>query len=155
MLSHLSCVWPFAILWTVALQVLLPTEFSRQVYWNRLPFPSPGDLSDPGIEPWSLIVPALADGFLTTSTTWGAHENNNTTLNLLQYCFCLMFWFFGHEARGILTPLSATQSLPFAPEGEILTTGPPRKFTFCLEWVRGRYYVIVSCVERKEKTTEL
>ena len=31
-------------------------EFSRQEYWSRLPFPSPGDLSDPGIEPWS---PAL------------------------------------------------------------------------------------------------
>ena len=50
-------------------QALLPMEFSRQEYWSRLPFPSPGDLSDAGIEPWSLIVPALADGFFTTSTT--------------------------------------------------------------------------------------
>ena len=37
--------------------------FSRQEYWSALPFPSPGDLPDPGIEPWS---PALqADSLLT------------------------------------------------------------------------------------------
>ena len=37
--------------------------FPRQEYWSELPFPSPGDLSDPGIESMS---PALADGFFTT-----------------------------------------------------------------------------------------
>ena len=36
-------------------------EFSRQEYWSGLPFPSPGDLSDPGIEPVTLSSPALAD----------------------------------------------------------------------------------------------
>ena len=41
-------------------------EFSRQEYWNGLLFPSPGDLSDPGIEPTSLVSPALA-GVLFTS----------------------------------------------------------------------------------------
>ena len=40
--------------------------FSRQEYWNRLPFPSPGDLPHPGVEHRS---PKLADGFLTTGTT--------------------------------------------------------------------------------------
>ena len=34
-------------------------EFSRQVYWSRLPFPSPGDLSNPGVELVSLVSPAL------------------------------------------------------------------------------------------------
>ena len=38
-------------------------EFPRQEYWSKLPFPSPGDLPDPGIEPGS---PALAGGFFTT-----------------------------------------------------------------------------------------
>ena len=42
--------------WTVARQAPLSMEFSRQDYWNGLPFPSPGDLPDPGIEPGS---PAL------------------------------------------------------------------------------------------------
>ena len=46
--------------------------FSRQEYWSGLPFPTPGDLSNPGIEPTSLTSPALAGGFFTTSTTWEA-----------------------------------------------------------------------------------
>ena len=37
--------------WTVAHQASLPKEFSRQKYWSGLPFPPPGDLSDPGIKP--------------------------------------------------------------------------------------------------------
>ena len=44
-------------------------EFSRQEYWSGLPCPLPGDLPDPGIEPESLMSPALADGFFTTNTT--------------------------------------------------------------------------------------
>ena len=45
-----------AILWTVALQAPLSMGFSRQEYWSGLPFPSPGDLPDPGIR---LRSPAL------------------------------------------------------------------------------------------------
>ena len=37
--------------WTIALQAPLSMGFSRQEYWDRLPFPSLGDLPDPGIEP--------------------------------------------------------------------------------------------------------
>ena len=42
--------------WTVACQAPLSMEFSRQEYWSGMPFPSPGDLLDPGIE---LGSPAL------------------------------------------------------------------------------------------------
>ena len=42
--------------WTVACQVPLSLEFSRQEYWSELPFPSPGDLPNPGVKPRS---PAL------------------------------------------------------------------------------------------------
>ena len=57
----LSRVQLFATPWTVAHQAPLSMEFSRQEYWSGLPFPSPGDLPDPGIEPGS---PALqADAF--------------------------------------------------------------------------------------------
>ena len=52
--------------WTVACQVPLSMEFSRQEYWSRLPFPSPGDLPYPGFKPTSLASPALAVGFFTT-----------------------------------------------------------------------------------------
>ena len=49
-------------------------EFSRQEYYSELPFPSPGDLPDPGIKPVSLMSPALASGFFTTSATWQVPE---------------------------------------------------------------------------------
>ena len=50
----------------MAHQAPLSLEFSRQEYWSGLPFPSPGDLPNPGIEPESLESLALSDGFLTT-----------------------------------------------------------------------------------------
>ena len=62
-------------LWTVACQVLQSMGFSRQAYWNGLPCLPPGDLPDPGIEPSSLMYPALAGGFFTTSATWEAHTD--------------------------------------------------------------------------------
>ena len=53
----------FATPWTVACQAPLPMGFSRQEYWSGLPFPSPGDLPDAGIEPKSLLSSALAGRF--------------------------------------------------------------------------------------------
>ena len=49
--KSLSCVWLFATPWTVDHQGPLFVGFSRQEYWSGLPFPSPGDLPNPGIEP--------------------------------------------------------------------------------------------------------
>ena len=66
--SSLSCVWLFVTPWTIACQVPLSMGFSRQESWNGLPYPSPGDLPNPGIEPMSLSSPALAGRFFTTST---------------------------------------------------------------------------------------
>ena len=47
--------------------------FSRQEYWSGLPCPPAGDLPSLGIEPMSLVSPALIGGFSPTSTTWEAH----------------------------------------------------------------------------------
>ena len=52
---------------TVAHQASLSMGFPRQEYWSGLPFPPPGDLPDPGIEPASLVSPALAGGFVMTA----------------------------------------------------------------------------------------
>ena len=52
----LSCVGLFPTPWTVAYKAPLSMEFSRQEYWSGLPFPSPRDLPDSGIEP---VSPAL------------------------------------------------------------------------------------------------
>ena len=60
----------FANPWTVTHQAPPSLEFSRQGYWSGLPFPSPGDLPDPGIKPVSLASPILARGFVTTEPRW-------------------------------------------------------------------------------------
>ena len=57
-------------LWIVACQTPLSMGFSRQEYWSELPHPPPGDLLDPGIEPASVVSPALAGGFFTTRNTF-------------------------------------------------------------------------------------
>ena len=58
-----------ATLRTVAHQVPLSMGCSRQEYWSGLPFPSPGDLPNPRIQPVSLLSPALTGGFFGTSAT--------------------------------------------------------------------------------------
>ena len=63
----LSRVQLFAASWTVAHQSPLSMEFSRQEFYSSLPFPTPGDLSNPGMEPVSLVSPALAGRFFTTT----------------------------------------------------------------------------------------
>ena len=69
MLSPVSRVRLFATLWTVACQAALSMGFSRQEYWSGFPRPPAGDLPDPGIEPASFTVPALAGRFFSTSAT--------------------------------------------------------------------------------------
>ena len=56
-----SCVIPVTP-WIVVHQAPLSMEFSRQEYWSGLPFPTSGDLPDPGVESVSLESPALAGG---------------------------------------------------------------------------------------------
>ena len=58
--KSLSRVQLFATPWTVVYQASLSMGFSRQEYWSGLPFPSPGDLPDPGIKPRSLALQADA-----------------------------------------------------------------------------------------------
>ena len=74
----------FATPWTVARQAPLSMGFPRQEYWSGLPFPSLGDLPDPGMEPMS---PALAGGFFTTSTTMVPQE-----WMFPNFVTCLFIW---------------------------------------------------------------
>ena len=57
--KSLSLVWLFATAWNVAHQAALSMEFSRQEYWSELPFPSPEDLPNPGVEPRSPTLQIL------------------------------------------------------------------------------------------------
>ena len=76
----LSHVQLFAIPWTVAYQAPRSMGFSRQEYW--LPFPSPGDLPNSGIELVSLASPAVAGGFFTS---WAIREAPGSFIFLLEH----------------------------------------------------------------------
>ena len=76
-----SCVHLFGTLWTAAHQPPLSVGFPRQGYWSGLPFPSPGDLPDPGIEPGS---PALQADSLPSETPGRSWEGE------IDYCICWM-----------------------------------------------------------------
>ena len=65
-------------------QALLSMGFSGQEYWSGLLCPPPGDLPNPGVEPESLMFPALAGGFFNTSTTWEGPK-----LSLVGACHCI------------------------------------------------------------------
>ena len=71
--KSLSHVQLFVTPWTVAYQASLSMGFFRQEYWSGLPFPSPGDLPDPGIEPGS---PALQADTLTSEPPGKAIERD-------------------------------------------------------------------------------
>ena len=71
-------------LWTLALQASLSMRILRQEYWSGLPYLLPGDLPDPGIEPITLISPALAGRFFTTSASWKETEPVNSKGNILK-----------------------------------------------------------------------
>jgi len=55
--------------------------FSRQEYWSGMPCPPQGDLPDPGVKPASLMSPALAGQFFTTSTSWEAQTETQCPIN--------------------------------------------------------------------------
>ena len=74
MLSHFIHVRLFVTLLTVTCEASLSMGLSGREHWSGLPFPSPGDLSNPGIKPSSLMSPALAGGYFTTNSTWEAQK---------------------------------------------------------------------------------
>ena len=88
--ESVSCVQLSVTPWSVALQVPLSMEFSRQEHWSGSPCPSPGDLPDPGIKPGS---PELqADSLLTvwaTKEAWfGLRDGFDLRIQIM--CICLV-----------------------------------------------------------------
>ena len=75
----LSHIWLFETSWAAAQQAPLSMEFSRQGNWSGFPFPTSGDLPNPGIKSMSLASPALASRFFTTET---AEKHTSTTFSL-------------------------------------------------------------------------
>ena len=101
--QSLSRVRLFGIPWAVVCQDPLSMEFSRQEYWSGVPFPSPGDLPDPGIKFGS---PAYEGGFFTF---WATREAQRLEYNCFQYCvsfYCTTKWIsYTHTAVFSLSDL--------------------------------------------------
>ena len=89
--QSLNPVWLFLTPWIVACHTPLPIEFSRLEYWNGLPFPPPGDLPDPEIEPMSPMSPAFTGSFCTTEPSRGPKLDQwqISRISYLRYC-CLI-----------------------------------------------------------------
>ena len=101
----LSQIWLYATLWTIARQGPLSMGFSRQEYWSGLPFPPPGNLPDPVIEPMSLTSPALAGRFLYHWATWLLYHLNHLN-SFSQYPFHdSQFYRWGNQGAGRLISL--------------------------------------------------
>ena len=83
-MKSLGRVGLFATPWTVGHQAPPSMGFSRQEYWSGLPFPSPGDLPDPGIEPRSPVLQADA----LTSEPQGSLYMFSLLKNWLRRLFC-------------------------------------------------------------------
>ena len=81
LLVNQSCV-TFVTQWIIAHQAPLPMGFSRQEYWSGLPFPSPGDLPDPGIEPWSPALQAVSFIVGRFFTYWVYYIQNNISVSV-------------------------------------------------------------------------
>ena len=107
--KSLNRVQLFATLWTIAQQAPPSMGFSRQEYWSGLPFPSPGDLPNPGIEPTS---PALQADALTSEPPGKPKNTGVGSLSLLQRIFLTQEsnWSLLH-CRQILYQLSYQGSL--------------------------------------------
>ena len=87
--------------WTVAHQALLSMGFSRQKYWSELPFPSPGDLPNPGIEPRS---PALEADTLTSEPPGNMQQWISTEISFQFFLHHLQarWWLFTKVLSEIL-----------------------------------------------------
>ena len=117
----LMCVWSRSVvsdsatLWTVAHQAPLSMGFSRQEYWSGVPFLSPGDLSDPGIEPRS---PALQADTLSSEPQGSLRT---VQLQLLQHYWlghrlgllCCWMVCLGNEQKSFCRFWDCTQVLHF------------------------------------------
>ena len=139
------------------------TVLPRQEYGSWLPFPTPGDLPDPGIKPMSLMPLALASGFFTTGATWEVPIKQFwIKVNCLCACMPSRVWLYDPmdcsppgssvhgipqarmlewvvmpSSRGSSRPRDQTQSLTSpALAGRFFTTAPPKLFLLAkVKWL--------------------
>ena len=109
--QSLRCIWFFATPWTVAHEALLSMEVFRQEYWSGLPFPSPGDLLNTGIEPRSLVFQADS----VSSVPPGKHNKQKQKPKAYdKFTLLSLFWGWkegeGYASVPMPMPISSTLS---------------------------------------------
>ena len=137
MLSCFSCVWVFPTLWTVVHQGPLSMGFSSQEYWSGLPCPPLGGLPDPGIKYVSIMSPALAGGFFTTTTTW---EGGNS-LGIL-----------ASSGREFIELWRASQGSCTITSTTLFFLEKYRKYSKLTEWKRGKKLAIIPTICSQDRT---
>ena len=111
--------------------------FSRQKYWSGLPFPPPEDLPNPGIKPASLMSPAWAGGFFTTSATWEAQRKKRMNVKPYDPAIPLLGIHIEEtrSERDTCTPMFITAVLIIA------RTWKQPRCPSADEWIRKLWYI--------------
>ena len=144
----LSRVRLFATPWTVAHEAPLSMGFPRQEYWSGLPFPSPGDLPDPGMEPTSPVAPALQANSLPLGPLESSlHRLSHLILIRKEKLLLSLFYRWGnwgsgnwsnsHKVTGLLVQIQDQETVgPYPPKSSSLP------FHLSVYWVSkpGRHW---------------
>jgi len=109
-------------------QAPLPMEFSRQEYWSRLPFPSPGDLPDPGMTPWSPTLQAAS----LPSEPPGKPPGVPCKSDIIQY-LSFPVWFISLNIREILLFTNIHSELKFSLQCQFLELRIPPEMEICMQ----------------------
>ena len=150
-LSRFSCVHFFVTLWTVALQAPLSLAFSRQEQWSGLPCPLPGDVSNPGIEPTSLMSPVLVGRFFITSATWEAPIKVISSVQSLSLVRLFVTpWTTACQASLSITNFWSLLKLMLS---RFVIAFLPRSRPLLISWQKSHSAVILEPKKRKSVTT--
>ena len=127
-------------LWTAVCQAPLSMGFSRQEYWSGLPFPPPGDLPDPGIEPVSLKSPVLAGRFFTAQERDFIWKQSFRMITWSTGPLIQFIYIFDHATCQNFSSLTRDWTHALSSEKcNALTTGPPGKIPPLIQFDRYPY----------------
>ena len=130
MLSYFSHVRLFVTSWTVACQAPLFMGFSRQEYWRELPFPSPGYLPNPGIEPTFSCGSCIAGRFFTAEPL--GKPKKKSWSKFIRNCVCLRI----RTGRCSLSPLiSETKEGGFLRERKMFSEKWESEYCYFIVWI--------------------
>ena len=135
---HFSRFWLFATLWTVASQAPLSLGFSNKEHWSGLPCPPPGNLPNSRIQPVSLMFPALAGRFFTTSTTREAHVCISLSLSLSLSLYIYIYIYIKCVCVCVCVCVIAAKSLQLCPPlCDPIDISPPGSPIHFWPWTKG------------------